>query len=121
MTATEPNGEARVGGMPELELEASLAANSSSNFWLGLTGSDIVRHGGVFIETFRAVPVGTRVSVQLFLPGGFEFRAQGVVAWSRESGTSPGCGVRFTALSSEGESLIARYVRKREPLLHDDL
>jgi hypothetical protein len=62
------------------------------------------------------------------LPGGYEFEAKGVVRWTREDSPaggeetiSPGFGAQFTEISNEGRQLVYRYVRNREPLLHDDL
>ncbi len=125
---TEPHGSppqaqrAAAGPEPALEIEASLAANSDSNFFLGLSGSDVIEHGGVFVATYNAPPMGSDLMVHVLLPGGFEFRARGVIAWTRTSRTGiPGCGIRFTQIDDQGAGLVRRYVRKREPLLHDDL
>lgn len=122
---TEPQGSpppAPTGPEPALEVEASLGANSDSNFFLGLSGSDVIEHGGVFVATYNAPPLRAELMVRVLLPGGFEFRARGLVAWTRTARTGiPGCGIRFTQIDGEGASLVRRYVRKREPLLHDDL
>ena len=114
--------QAPAGPEPALEIEASLGANSDSNFFLGLSGSDVIEHGGVFVATYNAPSFGADLMVRVLLPGGFEFRARGLVAWTRTSRTGiPGCGIRFTQIDDEGAALVRRYVRKREPLLHDDL
>ncbi len=122
---TRPHGsppQMPTGPEPSMEIEAALGANSDSNFFLGLSGSDVVDHGGVFVATYNAPSLGDELMVRVLLPGGFEFRARGVVAWTRTSRTGiPGCGIRFTHIDDEGAALVRRYVQKREPLLHDDL
>jgi Tfp pilus assembly protein PilZ len=120
--AAPPSLRGPGGPEPTLEVEASLGANSDSNFFLGLSGSDVIEHGGVFIATYTAPPLGDELMLRVLLPGGFEFRARGLVAWTRsERAGIPGCGIRFTEISGEGAALVRRYVQKREPLLHDDL
>lgn len=104
--------------------DAPLGTNSNSNFYKGLSGNDVVEHGGLFVATYAKVPpMGSPVSLHVVLPGGYEFEAMAVVAWTRENGTSdapPGFGARFTQITTEARQLIYRYVRNREPLFHDD-
>jgi Tfp pilus assembly protein PilZ len=104
--------------------DAPLGTNSNSNFYKGLSGNDVVEHGGLFIATYAKVPpMGAPVSLHVVLPGGYEFEAMAVIAWTRETGSSdapPGFGARFTQISPEARQLIYRYVRNREPLFHDD-
>lgn len=104
--------------------DAPLGTNSNSNFYKGLSGNDVVEHGGLFVATYAKVPpMGSPVSLHVVLPGGYEFEAMAVVAWTRDNGTSdapPGFGARFTQITTEARQLIYRYVRNREPLFHDD-
>ncbi|HEY3233407.1 MAG TPA: PilZ domain-containing protein [Polyangiaceae bacterium] len=107
-----------------LSVNAELGAHSSSNFYKGLGGGDVLESGGVFIATYQIPEVGQDLLIQVSLPGGYEFEAVGVVSWTRDaphSGTSspPGFGARFTQISPEGRKLVQRYVRNREPLFHD--
>jgi Tfp pilus assembly protein PilZ len=108
-------------------VEAELGAHSPSNFYKGLSGSDVVDHGGLFVATFQVPRIGQPVALHVSLPGGYEFEALGVVRWTREpldageSGTQPGFGAQFTQISPEARQLVYRYVRNREPLFHDDL
>jgi Tfp pilus assembly protein PilZ len=109
-------------------IEAELGTHSVTNFYRGLSGSDVVDHGGLFVATYNVPHVGQTLKVQVSLPGGYEFEAIGVVRWTRESRESmtsdvspPGCGVQFTHISPEARQLVYRYVRNREPLFHDDL
>jgi hypothetical protein len=109
-------------------IEAELGTHSVTNFYRGLSGSDVVDHGGLFVATYNVPHVGQTLKVQVSLPGGYEFEAIGVVRWTRESRESmtsdvspPGCGIQFTHIAPEARQLVYRYVRNREPLFHDDL
>jgi hypothetical protein len=109
-------------------VEAELGTHSPSNFYKGLSGNDVVDHGGIFIATYKIPPVGETLRVHVSLPGGYEFEAVGVVRWTRESRDSmttdiapPGFGLQFTQISPEARQLVYRYARNREPLFHDDL
>lgn len=119
------------GGDTELPLravEAALGAHSATNFYKGLTGGDIVSSGGLFVATYQVPEVGQKLLLKVSMPGGYEFEAKGIVAWTRDvhlsataSGSTPGFGAQFSEITDEGRSLIQRYVRNREPLFHDDL
>jgi hypothetical protein len=115
----EPSGDV-------LRVEAALGAHSPSNFYKGLSGNDVVSAGGIFIATYQVPALGQRLQIKVSLPGGYEFEAQGVVAWRREadmsttaSGASPGFGARLTQVSAEGQRLIERYSKNREPWFYD--
>jgi len=69
-----------------------------------------INTGGLFVETDRLHPVGTRLSLEFSLPGGaFPLRCYGVVAWVnhpewvKTSALPSGMGVRFVELA-EGEA-----------------
>lgn len=105
---------------------ADLGAQSPTNFYKGLSGNDIIDHGGLFISTYKIPKIGTPVRLKVSLPGGYEFEANAVVRWSRESSDGgdaapPGFGAQFTHITQESRQLVYRYVRNREPLFHDDL
>jgi Tfp pilus assembly protein PilZ len=109
-------------------IEASLGAHSATNFYKGLASGDIVASGGLFVATYQVPPVGQELLLKVSMPGGYEFEARGVVAWTRDvplsataSGATPGFGAQLCEISDEGRGLIQRYVRNREPLFHDDL
>jgi hypothetical protein len=116
---------------PQLvHVNAELGAHSASNFYKGLSGSDVVESGGIFIATYQLPKVGQAVQIHLSMPGGYEFDAQGVVRWTRgmsapgpggSGDAPPGFGARFTQISREGWQLVQRYVKNREPLFVDDL
>jgi len=107
-------------------INADLGTHSPTNFYKGLSGNDIIDHGGLFVSTYMVPKIGTNVRLKVSLPGGYEFEANAVVAWSREPSDAgndapPGFGARFTQITNEARQLIYRYVRNREPLFHDDL
>jgi uncharacterized protein (TIGR02266 family) len=111
---------------PAIQVEVALGTNTPSNFYRSLAGEDIVDHGGLFIATYAAPDVGQRVALRLSLPGGYEFRAQGVVRWRRvglggspSPEAPPGYGVELREVSPQARQLIQRYAKNRDPLLHD--
>jgi hypothetical protein len=117
---------AAVGSVATLRVEAELGAHSTTNFYKGLSGNDVIDSGGIFVATYQIPKIGQNVLVKVSMPGGYEFEAQAVVRWTRESPLSgsdspPGFGAQFTQISPEGRQLVYRYVRNREPLFHDDL
>ena len=106
-------------------VNADLGTQSPTNFYKGLSGNDIIEHGGLFVSTYMIPPIGTSVRLKISLPGGYEFEANAVVRWSREqsddNAAPPGFGAQFTQITPEARQLVYRYTRNREPLFHDDL
>ncbi len=104
-------------------VNADLGAHSPTNFYKGLSGNDIIDHGGLFVSTYVIPKINTPVRLKVSLPGGYEFEANAIVKWTREDGgdAPPGFGAQFTAITPEARQLVYRYVRNREPLFHDDL
>jgi hypothetical protein len=105
---------------------AELGAHSPSNFYKGLSGNDIIDHGGLFVSTYKLPKIGQPVRLRVSLPGGYEFEANAIVRWRREPSDAgndapPGFGAQFTEITAEARQLVYRYVRNREPLFHDDL
>jgi hypothetical protein len=121
-----PAPAAAGGGGAPLRIEAELGAHSTTNFYKGLSGNDVIDSGGIFVATYQIPEIGRNVVVKVSMPGGYEFEALGIVRWTREaplsgSDSPPGFGAQFTQISPEGRQLVYRYVRNREPLFHDDL
>jgi len=113
---------------PTGRVDAELGTHSSSNFYKGLSGNDVVEHGGIFVSTYNIPRVGQSITVHVSMPGGYEFDALAVVRWTRDTVDSssgqnapPGFGAQFTQITPEARQLVYRYVRNREPLFHDDL
>ena len=106
-------------------VSADLGTQSPTNFYKGLSGNDIIEHGGLFVATYMIPPIGTPVRLKISLPGGYEFEANALVKWSREQSDDqaapPGFGAQFTQITPEARQLVYRYTRNREPLFHDDL
>jgi hypothetical protein len=107
-------------------ISADLGTQSPTNFYKGLSGNDIIEHGGLFVSTYMIPKIGSSVRLKISLPGGYEFEANAVVKWSREQGgddgaAPPGFGAQFTQITPEARQLVYRYTRNREPLFHDDL
>jgi hypothetical protein len=109
-----------------IRVEAELGAHSTTNFYKGLSGNDVIDSGGIFIATYQIPRVGQELVIRVSMPGGYEFEAMGVVRWSRDApssggaDSSPGFGAQFTSITPEARQLVYRYVRNREPLFHDD-
>ena len=103
-------------------VNADLGAHSPTNFYKGLSGNDIIDHGGLFVSTYVVLKIGTPVRLKVSLPGGYEFEANCVVKWTRDDGgdAPPGFGAQFTQITPEARQLVYRYVRNREPIFHDD-
>lgn len=130
-----PNAEAGHPSEPTTDasmlkqVEAALGAHSTTNFYKGLSGNDIIQSGGLFIATYNILELGEQVQLRVSMPGGYEFEALGVVTWTREPRpggslaplSHPGYGVRFVEIGAEAKQLVYRYVRNREPLFYDDL
>ena len=121
MSAGAPGAPQGAGAL----VNADLGAQSATNFYKGLSGNDIIDHGGLFVSTYMIPKIGTPVRLRVSLPGGYEFEANAVVRWRREqsdgSDAPPGFGAQFTQITMEARQLVYRYVRNREPLFHDDL
>jgi len=121
--ASAPRAKAASGDFSAVTAE--LGAHSPSNFYKGLSGNDIIDHGGLFVSTYRLPKIGQPVRLRVSLPGGYEFEANAVVRWRREASDAgndapPGFGAQFTEITAEARQLVYRYVRNREPLFHDD-
>lgn len=117
-----PAGAPRTAG-PMPTINADLGAHSATNFYKGLAGNDIIDHGGLFVATYLVPRIGSTVRLRVSLPGSYEFDAEAVVKWARDSGSSetPGFGAKFTHIAAEARQLVYRYVRNREPIFYDDL
>jgi hypothetical protein len=107
-------------GLPRLEAE--IGVHSETNFYTDFLG-DIRNHGGIFVATFHVVPVGTQCEVVLTFPGNLTAELRGVVKWKRENnpaaGSSPGLGIEIVQAPPESWNLIDRFMRKREPIMHE--
>jgi uncharacterized protein (TIGR02266 family) len=99
-----------------LEVEVSLA--SESNFFVGLSGD--MSRGGLFVVTWRKLPVGTAIFVAVDLPDG-RLLCDGEVRWVRGAAdaVNPGLGIAFTSISEEDRRRIDAFCAQRTPLYFD--
>jgi hypothetical protein len=106
-------------GVPRLEAE--LDVHSDSNFYTNFLG-DIRDHGGIFVATFGALTVNTQCEVLISFPGALTAEVRGVVRWRRsntDNGQIPGLGVEITHGSPDAWKLIDRFIKNREPIIHE--
>jgi uncharacterized protein (TIGR02266 family) len=98
----------------------NIGMETSSHFFSGLAGD--LSEGGVFVQTYRDLPVGSEVEVSFALPLR-EFTAHGCVRWHRAGSDSspPGVGISFEALHAEDREAIQAFCRWRAPLYYDAL
>ncbi len=103
---------------PRVAIAVEIDLASESHFFSGLSGD--VSEGGVFVQTYRDIKVGSEVAVEFGLPGG-HVTAHGKVRWHRENSDSspPGVGISFDDLSEEDRDLIHRFCQARAPLYYD--
>lgn len=101
-----------------VKIEVDVGMHSDSHFFTGLSGD--LSEGGVFVATYRAVPVGSKLELDLPLPDG-TIRVLGVVRWTRPASddAKPGIGVAFEQLAEEDRKRIAKFCAEREPLYFD--
>ncbi len=105
---------------PRRSCELELEFTEDTHFYAGLTQD--ISQGGVFIATYRLLPVGSRLDLSFDLPDGTEIRTRGEVKWLREgacSGERPGMGVAFSELSEDALIAIHRFCSERPPLYID--
>jgi uncharacterized protein (TIGR02266 family) len=105
---------------PRVHVEVELHLQSESNFYVGLTHD--VSEGGLFVQTYHLETVGSVVSLELSLPGGYAFYAKGIVRWVRGPGyhddpqaLPPGMGIEFVSLLPEHRALIHEFIENRLP------
>ncbi len=112
----KPESERRAHPRVALELEVTLG--SESQFFAGLSGD--VSEGGIFVSTYRRLPVGERVSVSFTLPNG-ETKAIGTVRWVRPAsdGAPPGLGISFDEIEGGGAELVRAFCKERPPLYYE--
>jgi uncharacterized protein (TIGR02266 family) len=100
-------------------LEADVSFHSDSQIFVGLAGD--ISQGGIFVSTYKSLPVGTAVTIKFSLPNG-EVEAVGIVRWCRphtDGGEPAGIGIAFDNLSSDSQKMIEQFCRARPPLYYD--
>lgn len=111
--ATSGDGEAPKPAVLEIEFERE------TQFY-----SDIEQDPyelGIFIPTYRLLPVGTLLSLWFELPCGTRIAAPGEVRWIREAthASRPGLGIALSYLSDSARAAIVQFCRENAPLYVD--
>lgn len=101
---------------PRIPLEFEVMVHSAKHLFPA-TSLDF-SSGGLFVATYRPLPVGTRVVLDFKLPNRLELEIEGVVRWCRgDSSAAPGgMGVEFAALSPQLRAALEQFCAVREPL-----
>lgn len=120
---SSPSGIRRAAGQERradvrVAIEVEVSLSSESHFFVGLSGD--VSRGGLFVVTWRKLPVGTPIFVAVDLPEG-RLLADAEVRWVRDAadGVSPGLGIAFTSISEEDQRRIDTFCAQRAPLYFD--
>jgi uncharacterized protein (TIGR02266 family) len=113
--------EARIDRRSDARLRVAVevSLDSESQIWTGISAD--VSRGGIFVATWRSIPIGTDILVELELPSGV-VRASGTVRWRREhsdNGPPPGVGVAFDEIEMGGREALEAFCATRAPLYHD--
>jgi uncharacterized protein (TIGR02266 family) len=77
---------------PRVPVTVAIGLESESHFFSGLSGD--ISEGGVFVQTYRDLPLGAGVEVHFDLPDG-ELKAHGRVRWHRSKSDSSPPGVAW--------------------------
>jgi len=106
-------------GCVRSSLEVEVSLGSESQFFNGMAKN--MSSGGVFVATYRSLPAGSRLDLQISLPDG-PLRVAGVVRWRREASNdvSPGLGIAFEDLDADALARVEQFCHWREPLYYDD-
>jgi uncharacterized protein (TIGR02266 family) len=116
----EPSDDGDRRSYERVPLETEVSMVSDSQFFAGLSGD--VSNGGIFVATYRRLPLGARVSIHFSVPDDGVVVANGTVRWIRESSEDapPGIGIEFDDLPRESMVDIAAFCERRTPLYHDE-
>ncbi len=105
---------------PRRTFEVELEFTEDSQFYAGLTQD--ISQGGVFIATYKLLPIGRELQLNFDLPDGTHVSAKGEVRWVRESSLAsvrPGMGIAFVDISAEALDAVTNFCRERPPLYMD--
>jgi len=103
---------------PRVVIEVEVSMTSESNFFAGLSGD--VSSGGIFVQTYEARSIGTKLDLIFALPDG-PVHARGVVRWTQEKreGVEPGLGIAFETIEAADRARIEAFCKARPPLYYD--
>ncbi len=108
---------------PRVALEVEVGFETDNNFYTGF--SEDVSEGGLFVATYRLLPIGTKLDLEITLPTGQLVRTRAEVRWLRDPrdedpDVRPGMGLRFESLLAEDACAVAELVRLRAPLFYEE-
>jgi uncharacterized protein (TIGR02266 family) len=114
---------------PRFAVSIGVTLLGDHNFYMGLTEN--ISEGGIFVQTQRTVPIGTRISVEFSLPTSRDtIRVVGEVRWGRSPNAvraehdnfgsggeevKAGIGIQFTEMSDDAAKAIAKFITIRRP------
>ena len=107
-----------ISSLPEIEV--AVAPLSESNFYGGF---DPEHPDGVFLATYRDLPLDTPVYAVVHLPAGYRFRTPALVEFVREPEAATddapaGVGLRMCGLDNRMRRLIREFVKHRPPMFY---
>lgn len=99
-------------------VDIEVGFESESNFYVGFT--EELSATGVFVATYAAKPIDSRVELAITLPDGETLRVPAIVKWTRDATEDswPGLGMEFERVSPEDETRIAKFLSLREPIFY---
>jgi uncharacterized protein (TIGR02266 family) len=109
----------RLPRQPRAELKVEVGIDDSMDFYVGFVEN--VSPGGIFVSTYRLLPIGSEIALTFVLPDQSTLFVHGVVRWLRdpadrvESEVSPGMGVQFTDLGDIDSKRLHAYVTRQPP------
>ncbi|GAC1544576.1 MAG: hypothetical protein NVS3B10_32010 [Polyangiales bacterium] len=122
MPAMRPTMEGLEAGAPPLRLEVVMSSTSESNLWLGFAQD--IAEGGVFVATYEARPLGTRIDLTLHVEGDEPIAVAGNVHWLRPQSAGDdmpvGLGVRLIDVSTALVKRLQAFAVRRTPIFYDD-
>lgn len=116
VTVRSTGGIPAHGLLERSSFEFDIEFSESTELYVDLNGR--LEQGGLFIATYHALPIGTRVDLELELGNGTRLRLNGRVCWARKETpeeTPPGLGVEFLELSEFALGQLRASCSRREP------
>src|SRR5262249_33994530 len=105
-----------------VQLDVDIGWASETNFYVGF--AEGVGRGGMSVAPYDVLPPGTRVSISLVLPGGYQMTTDGRVTWTRapkshDQEMQPGMGIAFENLTDRDRAELETFCTQRPPLFFD--
>lgn len=107
-------------GDPERSAPIAFEFELATQLYADLSGD--LRSGGLFIATYRMLPVGTRVELEIELSDWTRLYVLGRVSWQRretQGESRPGMGIAFEELSPTALAALSSCCSANPPLYFD--